>query len=104
MSAIGDVSGAGRSPTVGAGIIPPAGVQIAISAPDDHFGTSPHCRVIVSTSGRTGGARASPTVGARIVSPAGVKQRVAVAVVSAPDDHFTAGPRRRVKGPGSGRS
>src|SRR5262249_10503292 len=38
-----------------------------------------------------------PTVGARIVSPARV-QRTDRKVVPAPDDHFVAGPHRRVTG------
>ena len=41
------VGGAGGCPTVGAGIVSPASVQIAaiISAPDDHFTAGPDCRV-----------------------------------------------------------
>ena len=49
----GRVGGAGGCPTVGAGIVSAAGVQIAWiadSAPDDHFTASPHCRVKVSGS------------------------------------------------------
>ena len=44
-------------------------------------------------SGRVGGAGGCPTVGAGIVSAAGVQ---VAAVISAPDDHFTAGPHRCV--------
>ena len=43
------------------------------SAPDDHFTASPHCRVIVSASGRVGRAGGRPTIRAGIVSPAGVQ-------------------------------
>ena len=46
---VGRVGGAGGCPTIRAGIVSPAGVQIGdaiISAPDDHFAASPHCCVI----------------------------------------------------------
>ena len=107
-SASGRVGGAGRCPTVGAGIVSPAGIQIMtatieeIPAPDDHFGAGPHCRVKVSASGRVGGAGSCPTVGAGIVSPASV-QIVEAVIDSAPDDHFAAGQHCRVKVSGSGR-
>ena len=96
LSGIGRVGGAGGCPTVGAGIVSPAGVQIASchpSAPDDHFTAGPHCCVPVSGRGRVGGAGGCPTVGAGIVSSAGVQK---VPPSSAPDDHFTAGPHCRV--------
>ena len=67
----------GGCPTVGAGIVSPAGVETAviiISAPDDHFTAGPDCRVILSGSGCVGGAGGCPTVGARIISPAGVQE------------------------------
>src|SRR5207248_4524779 len=86
----GRVGGAGGCPTVGAGIVASAGVQwvgtevIDASAPDDHFATGPHCRVIPSGSGRVSGAGSCPTIGAGIISPAGVKK--VAAVTSAPDD------------------
>ena len=76
VSAGGRVGGAGGCPTIRAGIVSPAGVQIADtdhSAPDDHFTASPHCRVNVSGSGRVGGAGGRPTIRAGIVSPAGVR-------------------------------
>ena len=44
--------------------------------------------------GRVGGARGRPTVGAGIVSPAGVQ--TVLPVISAPDNHFAAGPDCRV--------
>jgi hypothetical protein len=102
-SGSGRAGGAGSCPTVSAGIVSPAGVQIAaiISAPDDHFAAGPHCRVLVSGSGRAGGAGSCPTVGAGIVSPAGVQ---IAAIKSAPNDHFAAGPHCRVKISGSGRA
>ena len=45
VSAIGRVSGAGGCPTIRAGIISPAGVEIraSVSAPHNHFAASPHC-------------------------------------------------------------
>ena len=77
VSGSGRVGGAGGRPTVRAGIVSPAGVQIVptpvISAPDDHFAAGPHCRVIRSGSGRVGGAGGCPTIRAGIVSPAGVQ-------------------------------
>ena len=48
-SASGRVGGAGGCPTIRAGIVSPAGVQIRCaikSTPDDHFTAGPHCRVI----------------------------------------------------------
>ena len=81
-SRIGRIGGAGGCPTVGAGIISSAGVQIAAgvvtSAPDDHFTVGPHCRVTDSASGRVGGAGGCPTVGAGIISAAGVQTAEAV--------------------------
>ena len=47
-----------------------------------------------SGSGRVGGAGGCPTIRARIVSPAGV--RIAAAISSTPDNHFTASPHCRV--------
>ena len=67
---------------------------VADSAPDDHFTAGPHCRVIVSGSGRVGGAGGCPTIRAGIVSPASVQ--IAWSSLSTPDDHFTAGPDCRV--------
>ena len=77
VSRSGRVGGAGGCPTIRAGIVSPAGVEIVgghRSAPDDHFTASPHCRVHVSGSGRVGGAGGCPTIRAGIVSPAGVQK------------------------------
>ena len=43
----GRIGGAGGRPTIGAGIVSPAGVQCAChcTAPDDHFTAGPDCRV-----------------------------------------------------------
>src|SRR3954447_1548888 len=48
--------------------------------------------------GRIRGAGGCPTVGAGIVSPASLPAKV-----TAPNDHFTAGPDRRMSSSGSGR-
>jgi hypothetical protein len=60
------VGGAGGCPTVRAGMVPPAGVQIGGAAsaatPDDHFAASPNCRVAGPSAGRVGEARWSPRV------------------------------------------
>ena len=104
FSGDGRVGGVGGCPTVGAGIVSAAGVQIvigAMSAPDDHFAAGPHCRVTVSARGRVGGAGGCPTIRAGIVSAAGVQ--IAGVASSAPDDHFTAGPHCRVNVSASGR-
>ena len=69
-SVTGRVGGAGGCPTVGARIVPPAGVQIAAviaSTPDDHFTAGPNYRVSSPGDGRVGGAGGGPTVGAGIV-------------------------------------
>src|SRR6266576_1246572 len=71
-----------------------------IAAPYDHFAAGPHCRLIHSANWRIGIARSYPTISGRIVSPTGV-QKVSVLVVgkkSTPNNHFTAGPYRRVFG------
>src|SRR5207248_9010304 len=95
-TATGRVDDAGGCPTVGAGVISPAGVKIAgiiSSAPDNHFATDPDCWVTVSGSGRIGVVRGCPTVAAGIISPAGV-QMDATAGVSG--DRFVGGqPCRR---------
>ena len=54
VSGRGRVGGAGGCPTIRAGIVSPAGVQIvpqSASAPDDHFTAGPHCRVTVRPVG-----------------------------------------------------
>ena len=78
VSGSGRVGGAGGCPTIRAGIVSPAGVEIAVavasSTPDDHFTAGPDCRVRRSASGRVGGAGGCPTVRAGIVSPASVQK------------------------------
>ncbi len=101
----GRVGGAGGCPTVGAGIISPAGVQkrqpLVNSAPDDHFTAGPHCRVTSSAQR----ARWSVLVAVQLsVLGLYLPPVFEIAdVVSAPDDHFTAGPDCRVIVSGSGR-
>src|SRR5207237_6786801 len=77
-SGIGCVGSAGRCPTVGDGIVPPAGVVKNVSAikstPDDHFAVDPDCRVPESGRGRVGGTGRYPTVGGLIISSAGIKR------------------------------
>ena len=54
VSGSGRVGGAGGCPTVRAGIVSPAGVQISRcyhSAPNDHFTAGPDCRVNVRAEG-----------------------------------------------------
>jgi len=92
----GRIGGAGRSPTIGAGIVSPAGVHkirariTEASAPDDHFATRPYCRMKPSGLGRVGGRGGCPTVRAGIIPATGVYN---IGVVKpAPDDHFAAGP------------
>jgi hypothetical protein len=55
--------------------------------------------VIVAGIGRLDGAGSSPIVRSRIIASASVE---GIAVKSAPDDHFTAGPHRGVINSGSG--
>jgi hypothetical protein len=66
----GHVCGAGSSPTIGVGIVSPAGVQIpgARSTPDDHFAVCPDSCVNVSGWGRVGGGGRCPTVRTGTVS------------------------------------
>ncbi len=95
------VSGASRCPTVGAGIVSPAGVDdvaiIILPAPDDHFVAGPHWRVKDPRAGGVGNAGGCPSVGAGIISAAGVGE--GVTILPAPDDHFAAGPDCGVIGP-----
>ena len=81
--------------------IPNAGT-VGNSTPDDHFSTSPDCRVRASGSGRVDGVCGCPTICSGIVSSAGVESDVATTAISTPDDHFPAGPDCRVKVSGSG--
>ena len=77
------------------GLYLPAGVQIAasLSAPDDHFTASPHCRVTVSGSGRVGGAGGCPTIRVGLYLPPVFRK---LPLISAPHNHFAAGPHCRV--------
>ena len=75
-SGSGRVAGAGGCPTVAAGIISPAAVQIAASPypPQTIISLSVHTAVgYVSGSGRVGGAGGGPTIGAGIISSAGIQ-------------------------------
>jgi hypothetical protein len=97
-SGSGCVGDARSCPTVGDGIVPPAGVNSADDtnpAPNDHFATGPYCGVSSASVGRRVNAGGHPAVRAGIVSPAGV-QIVGIKIHSAPDDHFTATPHCRV--------
>ncbi len=88
------IGGAGRYPTICAGVVSPAGIQIprgAIkSTPDDHFTSGPDCRV--PRSGKRSVCRAGgcPAIRGWIISAASVQ--LILVFVTAPDDHFTASP------------
>ena len=97
------VGRASGRPTVRAGIVSAAGVQlvaaesITISAPHDHFTATPHC--LCEGLGQTGafvGAGCCPTIGAGIISAPGVQLHTGKYATSTPDDHFAAGPDCRV--------
>ena len=84
--------------------VSPAVVQKAavIPAPHDHFTARPDCRLIPSAGWDVGDAGGCPTVCAGIVSPAAVQHSRSPpqsVKVSAPHDHFTAGPDGRVVEP-----
>src|SRR5207253_5316442 len=77
--------------------------------PHDHLAAGPHCRVKFSASGGIVGAGSCPTICAGIVSAPSVQPVTNTIIkISAPKDHFTAGPdyrvidsrRRRVGGAG----
>ena len=79
VSGSGRVGGVGGCPTVGAGIVSAAGVEILVrvidkSSPHGHFTAGQHSGVTCSGRGRVGGAGGCPTVRAGIVSPARVKK------------------------------
>src|SRR5262249_39530419 len=99
VSARGCIGRAGGCPTIGAGIVSPAGVA-AIQSPavEDgksvELGAGSHRRVRIFGSGGGGGAGGCPTLVAGIVSPPGVRK--AGGQISAPDDHFAAAPHCRV--------
>src|SRR5438046_9039154 len=65
-------------PTVGSGLVSPAGVQIdpVVSAPYDHFTTSPDCRVLISGRWCVGQAGVRPTIAGTGVLHDNVLQRV----------------------------
>src|SRR6476660_627765 len=100
------ISGVGGRPSIRAGIVFPAGVQIVartierISTPNDHFTASPHRRVILSANGRVDRGGGRPAIRAGIISPAAIE--IVAEVAAAPDDHFTAGPHCRVTESGDG--
>ncbi len=81
--------------------VSPAAVQIPeatnASAPDDHFGTGPHCRVLGAAQRRVHRAGRRPTILGRVVSAARVRNCRARRTISTPDDHFAAGPYCRVR-------
>ena len=82
--------GAGSCPTIHAGIVSPAGIQIGAAtnaAPDDHFTTRPHCRVGATAFRHVRATSSCPVVRVGIVSAAGVQTE---GIGLAPDDHFTA--------------
>ena len=95
------ISGAGRSPRVCAWYILAARVEVAGvtgPSPDDHLCSSPNGRVIRSTV-RCDICRRYPTVGNGVVSSASPRE-TEIIISSAPDDHFTCCPDRRMKFPG----
>ena len=94
------VGGVGGCPTIRAGIVSSARIQIAgaiSTAPDDHFTASPDSGVRDPASGRVGDTGGCPRVRSGIVSCAGVEE--AAEAGASPDDHFTASPDTRVKVP-----
>src|SRR5262245_45647810 len=101
----GRVGSVGSSPTIRAGVVSPAGVEIIgttiPSAPDDHFTAAPHRGVQLSGRGRIGGAGARPTIRAGIVSPASV--HIAGDSSPAPNDHLIASPNSGMRDPASRR-
>src|SRR5262245_16643723 len=88
LSFRGRVGGGCGCPTVGAGVVSPAGIEPhprGTAAPDDHFTAGPHCCVSSSGSGRSGRAGRRPRVRARVISAAGVEiDEVGEAAVSPP--------------------
>ena len=79
------------------GLYLPPVLRVALtarSAPDDHFASGPHCRVIGSCGRRVCIVGRHPTVRSGIVSSAGVRKRTRDRT-TAPDNHFAAGPHCR---------
>ena len=97
-SGSGRVGRAGGCPTIGAGIVSPAGVQQSppISAPDDHFTAGPHCRVIASGSWVRWSVLVAVQLSVLGLYLPPVFRNWQLRYQSAPDDHFTAGPDCRV--------
>jgi hypothetical protein len=99
VSRTGGVSGASSRPSVGSRVVSPAGVQknvgrLFISAPNDHFTSSPDCSVTVSRLRSCIDVSGCPSICARVVSAAGGQ---CIAIVKAtPNNHFTTGPYCRV--------
>src|SRR5438552_7152494 len=94
-----DVAHACRHPTIGSGVVSATCMQIVhivTSAPDNHFVTGPHCAVAESRDRRIRRTGGQPTVRAWTVSAATVQVAIATTSRSAPDDHLTAHPYRRV--------
>ena len=88
FSARGRVGGAGGCPTIRAGIVSPASVEIAaavVSTPDDHFTAGPDCRVTARAAGALVVLVAVQRIRAGIVSPAGVRKSM---VMSRPRRSF----------------
>src|SRR4030095_2384924 len=82
-------------------IVSPTAVQIeAVTqpAPDDHFAASPHRSVQGSGLGRVGRAGSCPAIADWIVPAASVEEGGHDAILSAPNDHFTACPHGSVTG------
>ncbi len=96
---------AGGRPTIGAGIISPAGVQVKASkyksTPDDHFTASPHC--CVKALGQR--VRWSCSWPSNYPCWDCISRRCSNRrkFQSTPDDHFTASPHCRVRSSGIGR-
>src|SRR5262249_12594714 len=83
-SGLGRVDGAGGCPTVGAGIVSPAGVKIAATvptAPDDHFAAGPRFRVHLSAIRRIVCGGSFPTI-VRAASPIGDCRKAVIASTS----------------------
>ncbi len=99
----------GSHPTVRAGIVSAAGIEILattgviIPTPDNHFTSSPNGSIIIPPSWCAADAGRNPTVRDWSVSTATVKRDARKsAIVSAPDDHFSACPNCGVTQAGFG--
>src|SRR5262249_25758472 len=103
-SALLVLQAAERDAVRGCRAVSPPGIKIVVtgsnSTPDDHFITSPHCRMTLSPGGRPGCGGTRPTIRVGIVSPASVQ--CAGVVSSTPNDHFPVSPHCRVIMPARG--